>query len=358
MPASIYLTGNARSGKTAVALGLALNLKEKGYRVTYFKPQGFQSMPGKREDDDIKLMKKALSLTAAGEVLSPVALNHFYLSSASLESMEESLEKLDRSYQKLSEESNVILMEGSITPFIGKSYGMDDYSLARRWNAAMIQVISADDDFELDRSLCYISFAALNRVTSLGCIFNNVAPEQWETTTTVYRKLVEKSIPWLGALPRREEISTPTVREFFRNLGGEILAGEDHLGRRVENVVIGTMTIESALRYLRRSAHKLVITGGDRSDMALTALETSTSALVLTGGLYPDVKVLSRAEEKKVPVILVHYDTFTAVENLHNVYRSIHPENQEACEMIRKDIETHLELSGVYEYVAKASNGE
>lgn len=55
----------------------------------------------------------------------------------------------------------------------------------------------------------------------------------------------------------------------------------------VEDIVIGTMAIESALGYLRRTANKAVIIGGDRLEAALYALETSTAALILTGGLYP-----------------------------------------------------------------------
>lgn len=111
------------------------------------------------------------------------------------------------------------------------------------------------------------------------------------------------------------------------------------------------MTIEGALGYLRRAPNKALITGGDRSDMALTALETSTSVIILTGGLYPDVGVLSRAEEKGVPVILVHEDTFTTVESLHRVYRSIHPDNTDAIRVVSENIEKYVDWKPVLEYV-------
>jgi len=352
MPACIYLSGMAGSGKTAIALAMAVKLQEKGYRTAYFKPQGFQKIPSKREDDDIQLMKNILSIPFSSEIISPVALNPLYLSSTSLEGMEDALKKLDQAYQKLSQNCDVLLIEGSITPYLGKCYQMDDYSLAKRWNATLLQVIKADDDFELDNSLSYLDVTEAKDLNSLGCIFNNVTEEQWDTTTNLYQNLVEEmGVTVLGVLPRRTELATPTAREFYKSLGGELLAGKDYLNRKVENVLVGTMNIESALTYLRRSANKAVITGGDRSDMALTAMETSTSALILTGGLSPDVKVLSQAEEKKIPVILVHYDTFTTVENLSGVYRTIHPDNQESLQLLQKDTEIYLDLSPVYKYV-------
>jgi len=123
------------------------------------------------------------------------------------------------------------------------------------------------------------------------------------------------------------------------------------LNRLVEDVVIGSMTIDGALSYLRRAPNKAVITGGDRSDLAITALETSTSVLILTGGLYPDVSVLSRAIEKKVPVILVHYDTYTTIERLHEVTRRIRPEDEIGIQIAKKNIADHCRWQAVVEYV-------
>jgi uncharacterized protein len=121
------------------------------------------------------------------------------------------------------------------------------------------------------------------------------------------------------------------------------------MNRIVEEVVVGTMTIESALSYLRRAPNKALVTGGDRSDMALTALETSTSVIIFTGGLYPDVRVLSRAEEKGVPVILVHEDTYSTLENLHSVYRSIHPQNKDAIALVSQTIDKYIDWKKILE---------
>lgn len=84
-----------------------------------------------------------------------------------------------------------------------------------------------------------------------------------------------------------ESVETAKAGDYLDALGGEVLAGEEGLEHVVEDIVIGAMAIESALGYLRRTANKTVIIGGDRLEAVLYALETSTAALILTGGLYP-----------------------------------------------------------------------
>jgi len=122
------------------------------------------------------------------------------------------------------------------------------------------------------------------------------------------------------------------------------------MDRIVEDIVIGAMTAESALGYLRRAANKAVITGGDRSEVALAALETNTSALILTGGLYPDVKVIARAEEKGIPLILVHYDTYSTIERMSAVSRRITAGDEKAIKTAVENTEKHVE----WQYILKA----
>ena len=186
----------------------------------------------------------------------------------------------------------------------------------------------------------------------LGNIFNNVERTLLDKTRGIYAPILEEfNHNLLGIIPKKPEIAAPTVREYYEALGGELLTGEIGMDGLVEDVLVGSMTIESALRYLRRSPNKAVITGGDRSDMAVTALETSTSVLILTGGLYPDVTVLARAIEKNVPVILVHYDTYMTIERLHEVTRRIHPGDEQGIEIARSNINDHCRWQDILNYL-------
>jgi BioD-like phosphotransacetylase family protein len=153
----------------------------------------------------------------------------------------------------------------------------------------------------------------------------------------------------LGVIPRRAELVAPTVADIYERIGGEILVHEDKLDGIVEEIMIGAMTLESALSFFRRAVNKAVITGGDRADIALAALETDTSVLILTGNLYPDVRVLARAEEKGVPVILVPYDTYTTVELVGELVGRIKPGDKRRVDIAYKLFRENVDWKRIVE---------
>lgn len=349
---AIYFSGKAGDGKTATALGVGLKLQEEGFKISYFKPLGFQKGAAKKEDDDVLLMREVFKLPFPSNIICPVTLNPHYLTGFMLKGKESILPLLDESFNRVKEGCDVLLIDGSVTPHTGYNQGFDDFSLAERWGAGVIYVLKADSDFDLDMGLLYGELWECRKIRVIGTLLNNISRTQLDKAKGIYKPLLEeKKLPVLGVVPRQEEIAAPTVTEFCSALNGEILAAPENMNRIVEDVVVGTMTIESALTYLRRAQNKALITGGDRSDMALTALETSTSVIILTGGLYPNVRVLARAEEKGVPVILVHEDTYTTLENLHSVYRSIHPDNTEAIKIVKKVVDKYMDWEPVLNYI-------
>ncbi len=351
---AIYFSGKAGGGKTAAALGIGLKLRDKGLKVSYFKPIGFRRGTVKKDDDDVMLMREIFDLPFPGEIVSPVTVNAHYLTARFLKEDKKLLPRIEEAFKKCSSGYDLVLVDGSIEPYVGHNQGLDDFNLAVKLGASALPIIKANDDFHIDQNLLYLDIWSQNHVEIIGTLFNNVTHAQWSKCSSIYKPLVEeKGVKVLGIIPCQVEISAPTVAEFFDVLRGEVLAAPDHMNRLVEEVVVGTMTIESALGYLRRAPNKALITGGDRSDMALTALETSTSVIIFTGGLYPDVRVLSQAEDKGVPVILVHEDTYTTIENLQSIYRSIHPQNQEAIKLVKDTVDKYLNWDKIFSFVEK-----
>jgi len=349
---AIYFSGKAGGGKTATALGLGLKLQEKGFKVSYFKPIGFRKGTIKKDDDDVMLMRDVFCLPYSGDTISPVIVNDHYLTPRFMQEVKDLHPRIKKAFKKCSEGYDVVLIDGSIEPHVGHNQGLDDFNLAEMLGASTLQVIKADDDFDLDQNLLYLEMWKNKNIPVIGCIFNNITTNQWNKTDSVYKPLVEeKGFDVLGLIPSQVEISAPTVAEFYDVVGGDVLTAPDNMNRIVEEIVVGTMNIESALKYLRRAPNKALITGGDRSDMALTALETSTSVIILTGGLYPDLQVLSQAEEKGVPVILVHQSTYSTIENLQSIYRSIHPQNQNAINIIKDNVDQYLQWGRVVDYL-------
>ncbi|TEB14828.1 Phosphate acetyltransferase [Pelotomaculum sp. FP] len=337
---SLYIMGTPGSGKTVVALGLAQKLQQEGYRVGYFKPvANGRNMTGKVDLDSV-LMKEVLHLNISLEKIAPITASPFYLSAQA--SLKDGLAVIMDAYDEIASFSDIVIIDGALSIDILASYGLDSVSLAKKFGSKALMVLKIENDYSLDNAIFMNKHLALAEVPIMGTIFSNVPRPLYAKTGGVYSPILEQAgYKTLGVIPTRPEIASPTVGEYFDMLGGEILTGHERLDLHVEDMVIGGMTMASALTYLRRAANKAVILGGDRADLALAALETSTSVLILTGGLYPDVKVIARAEEMGVPIILVHYDTYTTVEKMGQVSRHIQPTDKTSIGVALENIVTH-----------------
>ncbi|OQA06957.1 MAG: Phosphate acetyltransferase [Firmicutes bacterium ADurb.Bin373] len=339
---NLYLTGVAGSGKTAIALGLALKLKKEGYSVTYFKPVGNRAKFNGGEDNDAYLMREALGINAEIPQIVPFAVGTSYLSGS--KNQEPVLDKIKEAYQYLARDADLVIIDGAAFPHAGAAYGLDVINLADLFNAAILNIIKLENDLCVDQAIFLNNYFLLKGLQVAGHLFNNVPRQLLFKTEGIFKPLLEqKGCETLGIIPICSEIASPTVSEYYEALGGELLTGEDNLNLLVEEVIVGAMTMDSALKYMRRSANKAVVMGGDRADMALASLETSTSALILTGGLYPDVKVISSAAEKGVPVILVHSDTYTTIEIISEVSRRIRPSDSKGIAITVENIEKHCD---------------
>lgn len=323
---NLFIAGNPGSGKTAAALGLALKFRDQGYKVGYFKPvdSGRKSASGKIPGGDAVLMKEVLGLDAPAGLLSPVMAGPSYLNKFA--GKDGFINEIKDAYRQVSTGYDIMLLEGAVYPYAMASVGMEAAALARDLDALVVNVFKVEDDYSLDLAIFYNSYMTCKQVNMAGTVFSNVSRTLLAKAEDIFRPTMEKlGYKVLGVIPSRPEIASPTVGEYQERLGGEVLVGHENMDRLVEDVIVGAMTMDSALTYLRRAANKAVVLGGDRADLALAALETHTSVLILTGGLYPDVKVLSRAGEKGVPVILTHQDTYTVIEMLGQVSRHIKP---------------------------------
>lgn len=342
--------GMSGSGKTALALGLALKLREEGFRVSYFKPTGAPPIPARHRGESAVLMREVLNMNQCLEDITPLTAGPLYLSS--LHQVADRLERVKEAFNQVASEADVVLVGGSAAPFITMAIGTDDITLAKEFGSGVVFTSQIENDYSLDQTLAFNQLLAARGVEVLGTVFNLVPRQLLSKAEGIYRPVMEgMGYRVLGIVPERPEVTSPTVGEIGEALGAEVLVGGDGMGRVVEDLVIGAMTLESALRYFRRAPNKAVITGGDRSDIAMAALETNTSVLILTGGLYPDVSVLTRAEEKGVPVFLVYQDTYSTIEQLRDVRRRIHPGDEAAINMAKREVEEHLDWRAIVNWV-------
>jgi len=251
-------------------------------------------------------------------------------------------------FERARKDADVLIVGGGPAPFSMASLGSDGPTLAEAFGTPVMLVIRVSGDYDVDRAMLYNDVFGRRGLRVVGTVLNRVPAALLEKARGLYRPLLQdRGIAVLGIIPLRTEAACPTGREFVEVLGAEVLVGHENLGRPVEEVLVGAMTLESALSYFRRIPNKAVITGGDRADLALAALETSTSLLLLTGGYYPDVQVLARAGEKGVPVALVAMDTYRTIEGLRGLSRRLKANDPEGLRATRESVEAHCDLEAL-----------
>ena len=344
------------SGKTAVCLGLALRFRQEGYKVGYFKPIGTEmSRVGDRPvDEDALLMKAVLNLDAATETLTPVIFHGRFLEELVKTRPETYISRIEQAFEQASAGTDLLIVESSHKLSQGCIMGLSGPILAKRLGSDVLLVSRFDEDEVIGDILCSAEIVRSTGVPCCGVVLNYVGRDVLERVKGLAVPLLERqNVEVLGVIPRDVSLTAPTAHEVYAALGGEVLAAREKMSNLVESFVVGAMTPDSALSYFRRAANKAVITGGDRSDLALTALETSTSMLVLTGNLYPNIMVLAKAEEKGVPVLLVPYDTYTTVDKLSRITGRVKPEDESKIKAAARDVEEHVEWRKILDILLK-----
>ena len=135
-----------------------------------------------------------------------------------------------------------------------------------------------------------------------------------------------------------------SVEALMDHLIAELLVNPERIDQiMVEEISIGAMNANSALRYFNRAHNMVVVTGGDRFDIQMAALESSTQCLVLTGRLSPRKDILDRAQDLEVPILSVDLDTLTTVEIIEKAFDQVRLHEPIKVECIKHLMEQHFD---------------
>lgn len=307
------------SGKSAIVLGLAGQLREKGLAIGYGKPLGTCFGEAEAEDADVRFVGETLKLSGNQLLPTLVPLDEI--------TVQKRLRGTDRTDYRQSlaqylqvEGLEVMLLEGPGNLEEGSLFDLSLPQAAEVLDALVLLVVRPASLF-VDALLSAKRYLG-GRLQ--GVVINDVPSEQVEFVTgTVLPFLEAQGIPVLGVLPRSALLRSVSVNELVRQLGAEVLCRPDRLDLMVESLSIGAMNVSSALKYFRKARNMAVVTGGDRTDIQLAALESSTQCLILTGHLPPSPLVIGRAEEVEIPVLSVDLDTLATVEIIDSTFGNV-----------------------------------
>lgn len=327
----IYLASvGTRSGKSVLSLGLAMNYSGK---VGFYKPfrESLVNFNGEPMDQDAVLLAQVLKLED-GERLSPFTYDIFDPIS---------MDDIVANYNELSKGKEFMIVEGSRDFANGCSHGISHLDIAETLKMPMI-LVSSSAHQSIDGVFMFKHLCDRRGIDLIGVVLNR-------SEGTKEREFLEsKGIHVLGEIPNIPELRTFRVSEITEKMNARVIAGTAGLENVVEDVIVGAMSPQVAVRYMRRSKKKAVITGGDRTEIQLAALSTNTSCIILTGGIMPTRTVISRADELGVPILLTNEDTLTAAEVIEHLIARIDPKDEEKIELIRKNIKRSVDLDKIW----------
>lgn len=346
-PAKHLLIGSlsAHSGKSAAILGLVPQVLGQGLTVAVGKLLSMNLVPSAQNDLDldVQFMATALGLTESQVVNAVMTRSRAdLLQSLTTHGMPEVKPEVPAP----AENHDLVILEGPSTLAEGHFYGFSLQQQVAALQAAVLLVVRCQSLTVVDELL-----AAKARLGDClqGVLLNDV-PDQFrhDEIEAILPFLETQGIPVFGVLPSHPLLRSISVREVVHQLKAEVLCCSDRLNLMVEQLSIGAMNVNSALRYFNRAQNMAVVTGGDRTDIQLAALESSTNCLILTGHFSPNTIVLNRAEDLEVPVISVDLDTLTTVELVDKAFSETRFSETIKVDCIQQLFRQHVDVDRLF----------
>lgn len=347
--ATLYVTSpEAFSGKSAMCVGLGKRFIQDGYRIGYMKPVSTNATRtgGVCIDEDAEFVKQVFKLSEPVTALAPICLDPADIEAVLRDEKGDFVQHLKTTYFDVAKDKDIILLEGGSSLTEGSMLGLPTYEVSKLLGAKELVIVKYNNTSMVDDIL---GSKALLSNSMLGVVINSVPRPKLEFIQNIVAPFLEqRGVKVYAVLPQERILLSISVRELAQVLGGEILCCSEQLDELVENLMVGAMSVDSALSYFRRKPNKAVITGGDRPDIQLAALETSTKCLILTGNLHPSPIILGRAEEVGVPVILVRKDTLTTVEIIEQFFGKTRFHQPKKIQRFERMLEGELDFAALY----------
>jgi BioD-like phosphotransacetylase family protein len=96
-----------------------------------------------------------------------------------------------------------------------------------------------------------------------------------------------------------------------------------------------------------RKSDKLIITGGDRTDMILAAIESDSAGILLTNNILPPANILARVEESGIPMLLANTETNEAARRIAGLQPLLTIDDRPRIELLRDLVSSHIDVAAL-----------
>jgi len=207
-----------------------------------------------------------------------------------------------------------------------------------------VVVVSGDDDTIID-DICFLAkYIRLDDIDFLGVVINKVT--NLEDFENVYLpRINQMGVPVLGVIPSFPELTFFSAGYLAARMFAKVLAGESGLDRQVQNIVVGSMGTDAALKSpLFKDHHQVLITSGDRSDLILTSLQNNAAAVILSNNIVPSSFILSKADNLGIPLLLVSTNTHETAKQIDSIEPLPTENDTDKIDILEKMIREYVDL--------------
>ena len=331
------------AGKTSLIVGLAKVLNKK---FGYIKPLGDRLLYRKKQlwDYDSALITSLFDLTEVPQEMS-IGFDHAKLRYMYDEAGMQA--KLQEVIAQISSANELLFVESGKDLTYGTSVHLDAITLARSIGARLLIVVSGDDDIIVDQIQFLTTYLDLSQVEVAGIVINQVSDLE-DFRNTYLPEISGMGLDVLGLIPYTAELTHFSVDYLVERLFAKVIAGEAGLGAIVQNIYVGAVSVNTALR--KPSLNKeniLTITSGDRTDVILSALENDSVGVVLTNNILPPSNIISKASERNIPLLVVTGDTYEIARQIDNLQPLLTKEGRPKIDLVESLIKAHVELTSL-----------
>ena len=337
MNKSVYIIPvNAHSGKSVVSLGVLQMIMRNTSKVGYFKP----IIESKSEKD----------------MLIETVLEHFKLNMSYEETyaytrkevialknqgnIGEVYDTIIKKYKALEEKFDFVLVDSP--GIVGDSNFDTDFnaSVAQSLNIPVLVVLKdsfASEDELLNQVQVQLN-SILEKDVQVLSVFINKAKNATEATQSKLEQKF-KDITFT-VIPRKEELSRPTIREVAKALNAEFLYKGDNIDVITKRTLIGAMQLPNYFANLTEDT--LAVIPADRTDLITGSLVANYSnysnikGIVLYGDFELDKSIHKILEgiQKNIPIMIAKSNTFETANLIGAINPRIYPENTEKIRLL------------------------
>jgi len=344
-------------GKSTICLGLLQVLRERYHRVGFMKPVGqhYVEQEGYKVDEDVVLMRDVCGMKNNLKDMNPITVERGfterYIEKGGLEKY---VKMIKDSYARISQNKELMLIEGTGHAGVGAVFDLSNASVARLLGSKVILISTGGIGRPIDEIMINKALFDQEGVEIVGVVINKVLPEKYEKVKKITRMGLErKGIKLFGVIPFQECLTYPTMEQILEATGADIICCGEFLQKKVENILVGAMEPYHALAHF--APHSLIIVPGDREDIILASIagervlgkDYEIAGMVLTGDLLPHEGVLKLMKESCFPILLSKDDTYTTAKKVYECRVKIRAKDEDKVKEATHLVNDYLDVESI-----------